>query len=420
VRSRSLRGVTEAEHAPTHAAFGPLAYLRGLPVLVQDGGTVAVLLLVQFVALASSGADRVESDVTRPIDAGAYGLILLATVPLVLRRRVPYVALAASLVALLALAWLDYGGIYVGYSILVGLYSVSAHRGLRGAVVASLVTIVALFVSYQSASWEPNAADSAFDVLAIATAVALGDGTRSRMRLAAEQAARLAVVDAEQERIARQTVLDERTRIARELHDLVAHSMSIVAVQAGVGHYLIDRDPAQAKEALATIETTSRQALTEMRRMLGVLRVDTTEDANGDANTLEPQPGSNDIAALVAEAASSGLDVRLVVEPGGAMPDVPSGVALSAYRIVQEALTNVRKHAGPASVTVTVRSDSDRLTVTVDDDGRGVSTMVGERGGFGLVGMRERATVLGGDLTAGPRPGGGFRVHATLPIEEGT
>jgi signal transduction histidine kinase len=416
VRSPSLGDVTEADVAPTHAAFGPLAYLRSLPVLVQDGGTVAVLLVVQFVALASSGADRVESDVTRPIDAGAYGLILLATVPLVLRRRLPYVALAASLVALLALAWLDYGGIYVGYSILVGLYTVSAHRGLRGAVVASLVTIVALFVSYRSASWEPNAADSAFDVLAIATAVALGDGTRTRMRLAAEQAARLAAVDSEQERIARQTVLDERTRIARELHDLVAHSMSIVAVQAGVGHYLIDRDPAQAKEALATIETTSRQALTEMRRMLGVLRLDTT----GDTSALEPQPGPDDIATLVDEAASSGLDVRLRVEPAGTIPELPSGVALSAYRIVQEALTNVRKHAGPANVTVTVRRDSDQLTVTVDDDGRGVSTMVGERSGFGLVGMRERATVLGGELTAGPRPGGGFRVHATLPIEEGT
>ena len=415
--SRSLGGVTEADIAPKHAAFRPLAYLRSLPVLVQDGGTVAVLLLVQFVALASSGADRVESDLTRPVDAGAYGLILLATVPLVLRRRLPYVALAASLVALLALAWFDYGGIYVGYSILVGLYSVSAHRGLRGAVIASLVTIVALFVSYQSASWEPNAADSAFDVLAIATAVALGDGTRNRMRLAAEQAARLASVDAEQERIARQTVLDERARIARELHDLVAHSMSIVAVQAGVGHDLIDRDPAQAKEALATIETTSRQALTEMRRMLGVLRLDTT----GDTSTLEPQPGSNDIATLVDEAASSGLDVRLVVQPdGGTMPQVPSGVALSADRIVQEALTNVRKHAGPANVTVTVRRHSDQLDITVDDDGRGVSTMMGEQSGFGLVGMRERATVLGGELTAGPRPGGGFRVHATLPIEEGT
>jgi signal transduction histidine kinase len=330
----------------------------------------------------------------------------------------PYTALFASLTALLALAWLDYGGIYVGYSILVGLYSISAHRNLRGAIIAGAVTAVVLFVSYRIATWEPNTADSAFDILAIGTAVALGDGTRTRMRLAAAQAARLAAADAEQERLARQTVLDERTRIARELHDLVAHSMSIVAVQAGVGHYLIDRDPAQAKDALATIETTSRQALTEMRRMLGVLRVDTSGEADHDAGTLEPQPGTNDIATLVADAADQGLDAHLIVEPPGPLPDLPSGVALSAYRIVQEALTNARKHAGPAHVTVTVRNDAEQLALTIDDDGRGMSTLPADSGGYGLIGMRERAAVLGGELTAGPRPGGGFRVQATLPIRE--
>jgi signal transduction histidine kinase len=388
---------------------------------VQDGATVAVLLLVQFVALASSGADRVQSgDATRPVDAGAYALIVLATLPLVVRRRVPYVCLTTSLVALLMLALLDYGGIYVGYSILVGLYSISAHRELRGAVVAGAVTALILFVSYRTATWEPNTADSVFDLLAIGTAVALGDGTRNRMRLAAEQSARLAAVHAEQERMAHQTVLDERARIARELHDLVAHSMSIVAVQAGVGHYLIDRDPAQAKDALATIETTSRQALTEMRRMLGVLRVDTTDDPGADTSALEPQPGANDLSTLIAESADNGLDVDLVIEPDGAMPDLPSGVALSAYRIVQEALTNVRKHAGPARVTVTVAHDAEQLDLTIDDDGRGISTLPAGGGGFGLVGMRERATFLGGELIAGPRPGGGFRVHATLPIREDT
>jgi signal transduction histidine kinase len=402
-----------------HAAPRVLERLRSLPVLVQDGVTVAVLLLVQFVALASSGADRVQSgDATRPVDLGAYALIVLATVPLILRRRMPYTALFASLTALLALAWLDYGGIYVGYSILVGLYSISAHRNLRGAIIAGAVTAVVLFVSYRIATWEPNTADSAFDILAIGTAVALGDGTRTRMRLAAAQAARLAAADAEQERLARQTVLDERTRIARELHDLVAHSMSIVAVQAGVGHYLIDRDPAQAKDALATIETTSRQALTEMRRMLGVLRVDTSGEADHDAGTLEPQPGTNDIATLVADAADQGLDAHLIVEPPGPLPDLPSGVALSAYRIVQEALTNARKHAGPAHVTVTVRNDAEQLALTIDDDGRGMSTLPADSGGYGLIGMRERAAVLGGELTAGPRPGGGFRVQATLPIRE--
>ena len=417
--SPTLVGVNEAESTPTLTSGGPFARLRGLPVLVQDGATVAVLLLVQFVALASSGSDRLgPADQPRPIDVGAYALILIASVPLIARRRSPYATLAASLLALLVLAWLDYGGIYVGYSILVGLYSVSAHRGLRGAVIAGLVAAVVLFVSYRMASWEPNAADSAFDVLAIGTAVALGDGTRNRMRLAAEQAARLADADAEQERVARQTVLDERTRIARELHDLVAHSMSIVSVQAGVGHHLIDRDPAQAKAALATIESTSRQALTEMRRMLGVLRLETDPQGQVEVHPLEPQPGSADIATLVAEAVDSGLDAHLVLEPDSSLPDLAPGVALSAYRIVQEALTNARKHAGLARVTVTIRSAPDQLTITVDDDGRGVSTMVGHGGGFGLIGMRERAAVLGGELRAGPRPGGGFRVEATLPTEE--
>lgn len=417
--SPTLGEVNAADRASTLPTSGLFARLRGLPVLVQDGATVAVLLLVQFVALASSGADRAASDPTRPVDAGAYGLILLASLPLVARRRVPYATLASALLALLALAWFDYGGIYVGYSILVGLYSVSAHRGLRGAVIAGVVTVAVLTVSYRTASWEPNAADSAFDVLAIGTAVALGDGTRNRMRLAAEQAARIADADAEQARVARQTVLDERTRIARELHDLVAHSMSIVSVQAGVGHHLIDQDPGQAKAALATIESTSRQALTEMRRMLGVLRVDTDPSSSGEVHPLEPQPGSADIAALVAEAAQSGLDVHLVVEPAGGLPELAPGVALSAYRIVQEALTNARKHAGFAEVTVTLRSDPGHLTITVDDDGRGVSTMTGDGGGFGLIGMKERAAVLGGELRAGPRPGGGFRVHAMLPTEEG-
>lgn len=397
-----------------------LTRVRDLPVLVQDGGIVAVVLLVQFIALATTGPDRLPSgEVARPIDAGAYVLIAVATVPLLARRRWPYGSLACTLAALLAFAAIDYAGIFVGYAILVAVYSVSAHRGLRAGIVAAVVTLVALYVSYQIASWEPNAADNAFDLLAVATAVALGDGTRNRVRVADEQAARLAAVASEQDRIAQQTVMNERARIARELHDLVAHSMSIVAVQAGMGHHLIDRDPAKAKDALAAIETTSRQALTEMRRMLGVLRTP-ADDHDGEHTSLDPQPGSTDISVLVSDAAGTGLDVELVIEPADATLDLPSGVALSAFRIVQEALTNVRKHAGPANVCVTLRRDAERLGITVDDDGRGVSTMVSDRGGFGLIGMRERASVVGGQLSAGPRPGGGFRVHATLPIREST
>ena len=410
--------MTAADLSPTPAASGVLTRLRDLPVLVQDGAIVAVLLLVQSVALATSGSGQMpDGDDVRPVDVGSYALVVFATVPLIVRRRLPYLSLIATLLALVAAASVHYSGVYGGYAVLLAVYSVSTHRGLVSGVSAAVVALGTLVVSYLLVPWEANASDTVFDALALATAVALGDGTRNRTRLAAEQSARLVAVTSEKERIARQTVLDERARIARELHDLVAHSMSIVAVQAGVGHYLIDRDPDRAREALATIETTSRQALTEMRRMLGVLRLDTT----AEDRALEPQPGSADIGALVIAANESGLDIELVIEPDGALPELPSGVALSAYRIVQESLTNVRKHAGPARVRITLSNRADRLQITVDDDGRGVSSEVSdrsERPGFGLTGMRERASVLGGELHAGPRPGGGFRVQATLPIQE--
>ncbi len=409
--------VAEPAQPPPHAATSRrLARLRDLPVLVQDGLIVAAVLAVQVIALVTTGPDRLPSGaLARPVDAGAYALVALATLPLLVRRRLPYVSLAAALVTMLAFGVLDYAGLFVGYAILVAVYSVSAHRGLRPGVIAAGVSVAALVLSYRIASWDQTAADTAFDLLAVATAVALGDGTRNRVRVADEQAARLEVAAAEQERIAQQTVVDERARIARELHDLVAHSMSIVAVQAGMGHHLIDRDPERAKEALAAIETTTRQALTEMRRMLGVLRT-TDQTATGASAEREPQPGSADITALVAEARAGGLDVELVVVPTEPAAPVPPGVALSAYRIVQEALTNVRKHAGPARVEVALRYEPDRITVVVDDDGRGMSTLPEGRPGFGLIGMRERAGVVGGELITGPRPGGGFRVQATLPV----
>ena len=216
----------------------------------------------------------------------------------------------------------------------------------------------------------------------------------------------------DQGRASRQAVVDERTRIARELHDLVAHSMSIVAVQAGVGHHLIDRDPARAKDALATIETTSRQALTEMRRMLGVLR---TEDEEPNRE-LAPQPSLDDLEPLLRSAREAGLEVDVRVE--GAPRSMPSGVGLSAYRILQEALTNAVKHAGPARVEVHLNYGAEALAIEIDDDGRGLTSRRDGHRGFGLLGMRERASVVGGELQAGARPGGGWRVSARLPYQE--
>jgi signal transduction histidine kinase len=249
------------------------------------------------------------------------------------------------------------------------------------------------------------------DLLTVATGVGLGDGTRNRIAAAAANEARLVQLAREEERRADEAVAEERTRIARELHDLVAHSISVVAVQAGMGHHLIDQDPAKAKEALATIEQASRQSLTEMRRMLGILRTRT----DTPANDLAPQPSLRSLDVLVDQIRRAGVPVDVTI--GGEPRPLSSGTDLSAYRIVQEALTNVMKHAGDAAVRIEIRYAPDGLHLTIDDDGRGLSAQPNEDGGFGLVGMRERAAVVSGNVATGPRPGGGFRVAAHLPYE---
>jgi signal transduction histidine kinase len=246
-----------------------------------------------------------------------------------------------------------------------------------------------------------------------------------------------------QQQAASKAVTEERLRIARELHDVVAHSMSVIAVQAGFGQYVIDSNPSDAREALGAIQATSRDALEEMRRMLGVLRQQDIAAASGGPSAadpappmptapLAPAPGLARLDRLVERTSGTGVQVRL--ERSGAVSDVPAGVDLSAYRIIQEALTNVVKHAGgDACCTVRVRFTHEALSIEVADDGGGapadagstvstVSTVSmagaadGESGGHGIIGMRERAALCGGSLEVGPTPDGGFRVTATLPL----
>jgi signal transduction histidine kinase len=210
---------------------------------------------------------------------------------------------------------------------------------------------------------------------------------------------------------ARRRESEERMRIARELHDVLAHNISLISVQAGVALHLIDEQPAQARTALSAIRDASKDALRELRSVLGVLRqVD-------EAVPLEPAPGLDDLDGLVARAGTAGLEVR--VERNGTARSLPPDVDVAAFRIVQEALTNVTRHAGPASATIRVGYGSGDVTVQVDDDGRGAASATsGAAGsGQGIAGMRERARSLGGDLEAGPRPGGGFRVRARLPVD---
>ena len=250
----------------------------------------------------------------------------------------------------------------------------------------------------------------------IVSAWLLGNYVGSRRAYTAELEDKNRLLEQARIELADRAVADERLRIARELHDVVAHTMSVVAVHAGTGRMVADEDPAAARQALATIETTTRAALVEMRRMLGVLRGSDSEQPV----TRAPAPGLGNLDALVADVVASGVIVEVRVE--GDRTGVPAGVDLAAYRIVQEALTNVIKHAGRVRATVTVRYTDDAVTVEVDDEGAAGhdSPSVPSATGHGLVGMRERVAMYDGDLDVGPGPIGGFHVAARLPFGAST
>ena len=230
-----------------------------------------------------------------------------------------------------------------------------------------------------------------------------------------EQAERLA---REQLAEARRASSEERMRIARELHDVVAHSLTLIAVQAGVANHVAARQPEQATQALSSIEKLSRGALTEMRALLGVLRADQGEPATQPPDAgRQPAPGLADLELLTERTAAAG--VRVGLDRQGQLPDLPAGLDLAVYRVIQEALTNVVKHAAAGQCQVRVASEQGVLTVEVTDDGRGAGGPPGDKTqGHGLIGMRERVGMYGGEFSAGPLPGHGFRVAATFPLTE--
>ncbi|MBY8880199.1 sensor histidine kinase [Actinacidiphila acidipaludis] len=251
-----------------------------------------------------------------------------------------------------------------------------------------------------------------------ACAWVVGDRLRTRRAYYAELEERAARLHREREAQSKAAVAAERARIARELHDVVAHNVSVMVVQADGAAYVLDAAPDQAKQALETISTTGRQALAEMRRLLGLLRAG--DDAGGE---YVPQPGVDQLADLIDQVRGAGLPVRFEVA-GEARP-LSSGVELTAYRIVQEALTNVRKHGGDgASANVMLDFGDAALDLLIEDDGLGAGQETLAQGGRdglgqGLIGMRERIGMIGGTLDAGPRPGGGFRISAVLPLKTG-
>ncbi len=387
-------------------------WARDARVLV-DLVVATVVGVLAVVDVASTSAEGLRGD--RAADLLAYALVIAGSVSLVWRRRTPITVLAVVTAVLIAF-WLRGYGALLSVLGLPALFAVAAHAENRrrawwaiGVACGSLMLVASVSVLDRPGGF---AYLQAFSVVAfLIGAIAAGVLIRNRERIFVDTERRAAAAEADRLAEAQRAVVRERSRIAREMHDVVAHGMSVVAVQAAAGREIVHTNPDKAAEVFARIEAVGRESLTELRRMLGVLR-----DGGDDDASLSPQPGVADIAACVAQSSATGVATELVID-GRQQPLAP-GIELAAFRIVQEALTNVRKHAGgSASATVRISYEPDALVVEVTDDGRGAATSLsGVGSGNGLIGMRERVEIYGGQFTSGPRRGGGYAVRAVLPI----
>jgi signal transduction histidine kinase len=353
--------------------------------------------------------------------------VLLVVGPLALRRRLPLTTLIACtagfLVARIVLDSSDASITAIALSLAV--YSAAAHGQARRRNWVCGVSLVAvmgeLWRELYVIPMDGLKHVLIFQMLTLLVNLALfcamwalGAALGTSRRRGRELTERNAQLEHTREENARRAVFDERVRIARELHDVVAHHVSVMGVQAGAARVVMARDPAKATDALASIESSSRQAVTELHRLLGFLRQE------GDPDDLAPSPGLGEVVGLAATMSESDLSVDVEFE--GERRPLPPTVDISAYRIVQEALTNALKHSGASRAGVRVSYGRDQIELEITDNGRGTSANGNgtgtSNGGLGLIGMRERAALHGGELTAGPVPSGGFAVRATLPTPE--
>ena len=375
---------------------------------VVFGACVAVGLLAAAVAGIGPGA----SAATRPLDAGAVAVAALVAAAVAVRRRYPVAALVALNAA--GLVWFSggYPGRLIALAPLIGCYTLAVQRGWRwglaGALPTALITIVAIRVVLADTE---TVAVVPIAVLLAATATSAGAAVGYYRAVLAVTRAQLAQEIQSREERARRLAAEERLRIARELHDVFGHTMATISVQAGVGLHVLEQRPGQAREALTAIKTICDDGLTDVKTILGILRA----DAPGtEGEPRAPRGGLDRLTDLLDTAEAGGLRVELCVE-GDPRP-LPAPVDLAAYRIIQEALTNVLRHAGAHTVRLTLRHAPSRLVVRVRDDGR--TGCADPSRGHGIDGMRERARALSGSLTAAPLPDGGFEVCAELPIRE--
>ena len=367
---------------------------------------VFVLEVIGILSRAVSESGDFTMSMLGDVPAATYLLLAASSIALLWRKRRPLIVLLATLIA--GLVWdvigLDYGP---SLAILISLYGVGRYIADNLTSLLAVAAALILVVGDDLIEGEPAS------VIGLSLALVflgwyLGRRIKGRREYLALVEERAEYLQRAQTAEAQRAVDEERTRIARELHDLVAHRVSMITVQAGAAQTVAASDPERAVRAMEAVEQAGREALDELRQVLGVLRPD------GQSENLVPMHGLADIADLVADMQSAGMDVSLSND--GAPDRLPAGVDLASYRIVQEALTNVLKHAGPEpEAEVRLSANDQMLTIEVTDRGSGGSTLPGS--GHGVMGMRERAALLGGTFEAGPRPGGGFRIMARLPFE---
>ncbi|MGH7721799.1 MAG: sensor histidine kinase [Candidatus Dormibacteria bacterium] len=373
--------------------------VRSIPAPFVDGA-LALLLM--------GSADLLTSQQTGTLSALHALMIALITVPVTLRRRwpIPIVWLiGAALIGNLILGFNN--SFFENFALLAALYTAFTRELGTWLVATAVVGLLAGMTAGILLSWHNqghvNLSDLPYNGLLFASPAVLGYGVRTRRAYLTQLEDRGAL-------LAREAAAEERTHIARELHDVIAHSVSVMVLQATAGGRLARRDPAQAVAAFDVIEQTGRRALSDLRRVVGVLHC-----PGDDHAALEPQPGLDQLGSLIDDVRKAGLAVDVSIT--GNRHALPPGVELSAYRLVQESLTNVLKHAAAARAVVNVTYGPRELTVEVCDDGRGGGR--GGSGGNGVAGMRERVSLLGGDFLAGPLERG-FRVVARLPLESPT
>ncbi|NUR71913.1 MAG: sensor histidine kinase [Hamadaea sp.] len=375
-----------------------------LDVLLAVGYTTVAILI-----------GREAHDQWPTLDLTAYLLTLAANLPVAFRRKAPMTVLVICGLSWLTFIGLGYYPALNAYGSLVALYTVTAERP-RWMAITSAVALAGVWV--YSGVRTPHSSMASVVAMAVVFFTVVwkfGDNARKLSLRNAELAAVTERLHREQADRARRAVADERMRIAGELHDIVAHHMSVIAVQAGTAGYVFDKQPETARSALSVIAGAAREGNEELRRILSLLRAPTVGVGEPPQ---EAAPGVELVERLADRMRAAG--VATTVEVLGPRRSLPAGLDLCAYRVIQESLTNVLKHAGEAKATVTLDFRGAEFQATVADDGSGTRPdREASHEGHGLIGMRERARLYGGSLRAGPRPGGGFEVALTLPIPEG-